>query len=219
MLKKIFLSLLALSFIVIGSCSLFGGYLLFHPEVAGRGIEWFTAQTLKSRPFNEQQDYFLQGIRDITIQSSSVPIELGIYDGDALNVEINGEVTGDITSLLSEQVVDDKLLLKILSPDSFMSFHLNINGQEYRPSQKHPVKAKILIPKKFKDKMTIQTQEAPVDAFLSDDFIIQLNLRSETGSVHSQWKPKSLPKLSDQTAMGTLDIQSERGNINVNGPL
>ncbi len=217
MLKKIVLTMLALSFIAIGSCSLFGGYILFNPEVAGRGIQWLTSQVLKPQPFNEQQDYFLQGVRDITIQSSSVPIELGVYDGEALKVEIRGQVTGDIMSLLTEQAVDEKLFLQILSPDSFTNFNISINGQEYNSNERHTVKAKILIPKNFKDKMTIQTQEAPIEATFSDDFIILLNLRSETGSVRSQWKPQPLPTTTDPSALGTLDIQSEHGDIKVRG--
>ncbi|MEK2688948.1 DUF4097 family beta strand repeat-containing protein [Bdellovibrio sp. GT3] len=215
MLKKILKGMIALFFIFVGGMIILIGYTIYNPDSIFTAFNKLTSFAVRDEDYKEQEEYFLQGIKHIHLQSGRMPINVRTYNGSTMKVSIEGSAPRFEKGPYVFQVTDaENIKLELQEPASAHWFHMNINGEEYTEQTESKLTATVYLPEKYTGRLQLETHSGNVTFFVDKNQIFEFELKSESGKIENQAQMNPQAASSpDQVAK--IQILTTSGNITV----
>lgn len=203
----------ALFFILAGSLVLMMGYVFNNPESVFKAFNSVTDKILQGQSYEENEEFFLQGIDEITITGRAGDIQVHTYNGSTLKINLSGKVPrferGPFIAQLAQQ---SKLNIELHEPLASHWIEMNINGQEYAKEDDSHLKADIYIPVSFKKTLKIETKEGSVHLHLPKNELYELDLQSLTGKIDNTIVQDPVETI-DPATVGKIQVLTNQGSI------
>ncbi len=215
MLKKFFLTAIALFLILTGSLVLMMGYVFNNPDVVFRAFDSVKERFLQGESHEENEEFFLQGLKEIVISSRRIEIDLKTHDGPTMKIRLHGKIPRfEQGPYILQMAEDDRLLVELREPLASHWIEMNINGQEMTQSSDAHLKAEVYIPLSFKNLVRVETREGKVSLHLPENSLYELDLQSVSGSIDNTLNQKSTPDV-ESSEVGRIQIKTIEGPISV----
>lgn len=215
MLKKIFLSVIALFFVLFGSLFLLMGYVFNNPEKVFSAFTSVTDRFLEGQDYHEKEEFFIQGIDTLQITGLRGTINLFIYDGPTLKLETQGKVPRfEQGPFILQNAEGDVLTLKIAEPQASHWIQMHVNGEEVTRESNSELQSTVYLPEKFKGRIILKTSSGGVNIKLAENQIYELDLQSQTGTISNTLKQKPTSNLN-QNEVGSIKVTTQSGPITV----
>lgn len=213
MLKKLLLGFAALFFIMIGAGILTMGYFFNHPVSIFNAFQSVTSKLTEGEKYEESEEYFLQGIQTLDIQSDQSNIEIIPVKSPTLKVVLTGKVPHfEKGPFLTQSGDPNHLILAIHEPMASQWIHININGHKSNLSTESGLTAKIFLPTQFLGELNIETNKGNVNFKTSKGKYYEFDLESETGNVENK-AGGELTEIINPDEVGKVRISTASGNI------
>lgn len=216
MLKKLFLTFIALVFILFGSLILMMGYVFNNPEKVFSAFNTMADKFMQSQDYKESEDFFIQGFETLRISSQRVDISVFIYNGISLKVLLHGKVPHFDSGPYILQTSDRSTLnVELHEPLASHWVQWNINGQEVTKESDSELKADIYVPESFKKSLSISTKSGSVLMQIPPRALYELNLQSVAGTIKNDFESPTTKADLRAEEVGRIEISTERGSITV----
>lgn len=213
MVKKFFLGLIALSFILFGSLILFMGYVLNNPTAVFDAFTSVTEKIIQNQHYEENSEFFLQGITQLSLNSRHTDIELQTYPGTTLKIALEGKVPRfEQGPFIIQQLEKDHLRIDLHEPLASQWIQMNVNGQEITTHSDSQLRARIYLPKAYRNSLSLQTQAGKVTLHLPPDQAYELDLQTVSGTINNLLTQKALPHTTLDN-VGKISVQTKEGAI------
>ncbi|UYL09179.1 DUF4097 domain-containing protein [Bdellovibrio sp. SKB1291214] len=215
MLKKLIMGAIALFFIFVGAMIILIGYTVYNPDSIFTAFNKVSQHFTRGEDYQEQEEYFLQGIKNINIKSNRMPIHVRTYNGSTLKVSLEGKAPrfekGPYLSQLSDQ---SSINIVLNEPMSTHWIHLSVNGEEYTEESDAKLVAAVYLPEKYAATLNLHSETGDIEFVVDKNQIFEFELKSELGKIdnHAQMNPAAATS-ADQVAK--IHIQTTSGNITV----
>ena len=215
MLKKLLLASAALFLILLGSLILMMGYVFNHPESIFNAFNSVTAKFTQGEKYEEKEEYFLQGIRQLSIKGHNSSLQVIPYNGATLKIELTGTIPRFERGPFLSQLGDgEQLAIEVHEPVASNWVHININGQENTTSSDTALSAKIYLPQTYRGVVSFTTKKGNVELLVPKEKFYQLDLQSTEGRILNELA-KTIPPGIQASEVGELHISTTSGNITV----
>lgn len=215
MLKKFFLSLIALFFILFGSLALLMGYVLNKPSSLFHAFQSITQKVIQDKEYEESEEFFLQGMKSILIQSRKVDICIHTHAGNTLKVLISGKIPRlENGPFILSKAAEESLELELHEPIASHWFQVNINGEEITSETDSHLRADIYLPVSYKDYLSIENEEGFVELEIPQNAPYELDLQSIAGKIENQLQHNE-EWTTPETQIGKIKIWTQKGPIKV----
>lgn len=216
MIKKIILSLIALFFIFVGSIVLFMGYIINNPDSVFQAVNTITDKVLQGQAYQENEEFFLQGLKEVVIQSPNTEMSVEVYRGDTLKIQLEGKVPQfEQGPFITQQAEKEKLHIRLQEPLANSWFHININGHETTTASDSNLKAKVFLPDSYKDLFVIEGKDGNIFFKIPEDLVYEIDLSSVTGKIQNNFVTKKPTSEIQPQEVGHIKIKTVEGSITV----
>lgn len=213
MLKKFFLGLIALFFVLLGSLILLMGYVFNNPDSVFNAFNSVTEKIIQAQDYEEKEEFFLQGIDQITFDSRQVDLNIRTYSGTTLKILLQGQVPRFERGPFILQTTDKSALhIQFQEPMASQWLQMNINGEEVTTKSDAQLRADIYLPQSFKNKVSVETRGGHVELRLPETDLYELDLQSISGKIDNRLKQKPTSEIQPQD-VGHIKIQTNTGSI------
>ncbi len=214
MLKKIFLSFIALCFILFGSLILMMGYVFNNPEKVFSAFSSVTDKFMEGQAYEENEEFFIQGIETLKITSSRVDLNVKMYEGSALKISLHGKVPRfDSGPYILQNSENNFLHVELHEPVASQWVQFNVNGHEMTKESDSHLQADVYVPKTFKKQILLQTGDGHVNLALPADSMYELDLKSVVGRIENNFEMEKTEVNPDD--VGHIEVSTEKGGIQV----
>lgn len=215
MLKKIFLTFIALFFILFGSLILMMGYVFNNPEKVFTAFSSMTEKFMDAQAYDENEEFFIQGIETLKISTQRVDINVQTYEGSLLKISLHGKVPRFDSGPYIVQTPDkNDLLVELHEPLASQWIQFNVNGQEYTKESDSQLQADIYVPLSFKKPLKIVSKSGSVTLRLPENVIYETDLKSVSGTITDEQKNKPTSNINPEE-VGRIEVSTEKGSITV----
>ncbi len=213
MLKKLFLGIIALFFILAGGLFLLMGYVFNNPDRVFHAFTKMTSQFTKGEKYEESEEYLLLGIREVTLRTKGVSLEVIPYSGSTLKISIEGEVPRfERGPFLYQESVETSLVIDIHEPVASQWISMNMNGEELTHSSNVQLKAKIYYPETFAGNLDVITENGSVHLKVPLQTPFELSLNTQEGKIKNDVNADIYKDLTI-TSMGKISVLTKTGDI------
>ncbi|WP_413292675.1 DUF4097 family beta strand repeat-containing protein [Bdellovibrio sp. HCB185ZH] len=215
MLKKLIMGAIALFFIFVGSMIILIGYTVYNPNSIFTAFNKVTKHFAEGEDHKEQEEYFLQGVQTIQVQSNRMQIHVRTYNGSTLKVLVEGKAPRFEKGPFVSQITDQGVLnIELHEPMSTHWIHMNINGEEYTDESESKLEASVYLPEKYTGTVQLRSHSGDIEFVVDKNQIYEFELKSEIGKIdnHAQMNPAAATS-PDQVAK--IHILTTSGNITV----
>lgn len=210
---RIFKAIIAVILIFLGLSILGVVYLFKNPEKIHQGFEYLVEKSLSGKDYQENEEFFLQGIETVSIDAPQVDINVRYGEGDSLKVFLKGQVSVfDGGPFIASRNITNSLNLNIQTNIS-SGFRLNINGEEIN-SNKNLLVAEIVVPTSYKNKVAVITHSGNIRVAIPAGVLTQVSADSRSGEILNSYQPQ-VTEPTDIQSVGSLELRSNLGNISV----
>ncbi|WP_374075408.1 hypothetical protein [Bdellovibrio bacteriovorus] len=218
MLKKFLLGLGALFFILVGSLILIMGYVFNNPDSVFNAFNSVTDKILQGQKYEENEEFFLQGMNRLTLSARRVDLSLKVHAGNTLKVHMHGKVPRfEQGPFVLQTAEKDAVHIQFQEPIASSWIQMNVNGQELTKESDSKLKADVYLPESFKGQVTIETRDGNVHLQIPEDLLYELELQSVSGKIQNNLKTKPVAEILPQE-VGHIKVQTTEGSISVNIP-
>ncbi|MGZ3775506.1 MAG: hypothetical protein ACXVCY_16420 [Pseudobdellovibrionaceae bacterium] len=215
MIKRILLGLMATFLITVGISILMAGYFFSHPEKFFQIVNSVTHRVFQSKKYEEKEEFFIQGVKDINFVASGMTLNIETYSGKTLKVHVQGKISPfDQGPFVLQTLENNVLQLDFRDVMASSWIHLNINGEEMTQNMDAQLEAKIYFPESFKGQLNVQTVRGKVALKLPSNTLYELDLQSSAGKISNMLKQKSPSTVSAQD-IGHIKVLTGTGDIAV----
>lgn len=212
MLKKIFLALVALFFIFIGSIWLLFSYVKSNPDFMSSALEKTIQHFTAGEPYEETHEELLQDIQHVQVNTNQAPVEVHFSNDSSLKILYTGKVPkSESGPFIIGQTEGVKINLVLREPLSSHFFQMNINGQDLTKASDSELMAKVFVPKSYKGTLRIESKTAAVTVLAPQNTPLQFDLQSVKGNVENLAIPPT--GLVDSNEIAIIQVQTNTGNI------
>ena len=192
------------------------GYVFNHPESIFDAFNSVTAKLTQGQAYEENEEYFLQGINEISLKSRRTHLELVPYQGSTLKIVLAGKIPRFEQGPFIAQIDEDpsRVVVQFHEPLASNWVHININGHESSSVSDSVLNAKIYIPKTFKGLINIANVEGAVDMQAPSDKMYEFELQSNSGHIENQMEGKVFDGVKPED-VGKIKITTTSGNITI----
>ncbi len=199
--------------ILVGAGILTMGYFFNHTTSIFNAFDSFTSKLTEGESYEENEEYFLQGIKAIDIISENTSVEVLPYDGTLLKIVMSGKIPHFEKGPFIIQSGDpENLIVELHEPVASTWVHININGHNSELSSDVSLKAKIYLPKNFVNDFKITTNQGPVKVFAPKDKIYEFDLESNSGEIKNLVVTDT-SKILNPAEIGKIHVTTNSGNI------
>ncbi len=215
MLKKLLLGFAALFLVLVGSLILMMGYVFNHPESIFDAFNSVTSKLTQGEPYEEKEEFFLQGIKSLQINSGRTNLQIIPYNGPSLKIELTGKIPRFERGPFIVQGGDpSNLVLEIHEPLASNWVHINVNGHESSSVSDSSLTAKIYLPKNYVAPISIENIEGAVEVSVPKDKLYEFDLQSRTGKIDNETTGKVVEGINP-AEVGKIRIMTTSGNISI----
>lgn len=213
MLKKLILAAFALFLVFAGGLILMAGYVLNNPQSVFTAFTKVTNKFIQGEAYEEHEEFLLQGIQNLKIETRSLKVEALPYDGATLKVSIEGEIPRfERGPFIVQEAAGDNLALTLHEPLASQWVSVNVNGEEYAQGTDSKLTAKIYYPTAYKGHIFIETKEGPVHIQMPAAIPFELDLKSVTGKITNSVDSTHYTAPADGI-IGKITISTDTGEI------
>ena len=215
MLKKLLLSLAALFLILVGSLILLMGYVFNNPDSVFKAFNSVTEKIMQGQAYEENEEFFLQGIENLNISSRSVDVNIKIYSGSTLKISLHGKVPRyESGRFISQAAESDNLHLSFREPMASSWVQINVNGQETTQESDSSLNADVYVPESFKGNLIVTTQQGDVRLQVAKHLLYEWDLQSASGKIENSLGENEKPtSVINPAEVGHIKIQTQQGSI------
>lgn len=217
MLKKILLGLVALFFILAGSLVLLMGYVFNNPESVFKVFNSVTDKILQGQDYEENEEYFLQGIDTLQLVSRQVDTEIYFHKGNTLKVSLHGKVPRyENGPFISQNNESSSLNIQLREPLASSWIHMNVNGEEMTQESNSDLKSTIYVPEAYRGHVNIETTHGHVLIHLPSDGLYETDLQSVSGKIENKVGLKEKPTSPiHPNEVGHIRVRTKEGSITI----
>ncbi|KYG66131.1 hypothetical protein AZI86_03455 [Bdellovibrio bacteriovorus] len=213
MLKKIFLTFIALFFILFGSLILMMGYVFNNPEKVFTAFSSMTEKFMDAQDYEEHEEFFIQGIETLKISTQAVDLNVQTYEGSSLKISLHGKVPRfDSGPYILQTPEQNGLLVELYEPQASQWIQFNVNGQEYTKESDSRLQADIYVPQSYKKTLNISSKDGSVTLKLPETAIYETDLKSASGEITNELKEKPTSNINPQE-VGRIEVSTDKGSI------
>lgn len=213
MLKKIFLTIIALFFILFGSLILMMGYVFNNPEKVFTAFSSMTEKFMDAQDYEEHEEFFIEGIDSLKISTQRVDIKVQTYEGSYLKISLHGKVPRfDSGPYILQTPEQNALLVELHEPQASQWIQFNVNGQEFTKETDSRLQADVYLPLSFKKTLRINNKNGSVTLILPETAIYETDLQSISGEITNELKEKPTSNINPQE-VGRIEVSTEQGSI------
>lgn len=212
MFKKILLATVAIFFIFIGAIILSVGYFYNHPEKFFNAFQKVTDRILEGKKYEETEEFFLQGIDEISFQSENTDVFIETYSSEQLKIEITGNIPEFVNGPFINTRANRNLLnIIFIEPAASSWIRWNVNGEEISKKSNAQLQAHIYLPENYKDKIELSTSEGRVHLRLAKTSLYELEIRSDSGNISNNLQQDVAS--ADSQKAGHITIKTKSGSV------
>ncbi|MFS4459518.1 hypothetical protein [Bdellovibrio sp. HCB2-146] len=213
MLKKLILAAIALFLVFAGGLILMAGYVLNNPESVFSAFTKVTNKFVQGEAYKENEEFLLQGIKTLKIDTRSVKIELVPYDDSTLKVVLEGEIPRfERGPFLNQEAIGEDLIVTINEPLASQWISVNVNGEEYAQGTDSKLTAKVYYPSSYKGHITVETKDGPVHVKVPETVPFEVELNSATGKIANKVDASKYVAPADGI-IGKITVRTEAGDV------
>lgn len=213
MLKKFFLGLVALFFVLLGSLILIMGYVFNNPDSVFNAFNSVTEKIIQAQDYEENEEFFLQGIEHITFNSRQVDLKIQTHSGTTLKILLQGQVPRfEQGPFILQTTEKNTLNIHFQEPMASQWLQLNINGQEVTTKSDARLHADVYLPQSFKNQVSVETREGHVELRLPEADLYEIDLQSISGKIDNRLTQKPTSEIQPKD-VGHIKIQTNTGSI------
>ncbi|UOF00951.1 DUF4097 family beta strand repeat-containing protein [Bdellovibrio reynosensis] len=213
MLKKLLLALAALFLVLAGSLILIMGYVFNNPDSVFNAFNTVTQKFLQGQAYEENGEFFLQGMDEIIISSRSTDVQIKTYAGSTLKLSLKGKVPRFENGPFILQTPEKNLLhVELREPLASQWIQITVNGEEHTQESDAQLVAEVFIPESFKKKITVESRNGHLHLQLPEEVLYELDLQSISGKITNNLKQKPTSDLVPQE-VGQIKLQTAEGSI------
>lgn len=191
------------------------GYVFNNPGSVFKAINSVSDRFLQGQDYEENEEFFLQGMDEVSITSRSVEIDLRTYTGSTLKIALKGQIPRfEQGPFILQSTENNQLRLEIQEPLASHWIQMNINGEELTKATDSKLKAEIYIPQNYRKLLRIESREGQVHLQLPEDSLYELDLQSISGNISNTLKQKPTSEVNPQE-VGRIQIHTIEGPITV----
>lgn len=215
MLKKFFLGLMALFFVLLGSLILLMGYVFNNPQSVFTAFNTVTDKFFQGQKYEEKEEFFIQGMDTLSFTSRHTDMKVKTYSGSTIKVLLQGRIPRfEQGPYILQTAEGSQLHIDFQEPLASQWIQMNINGQEVTQESDAKLIAEIYIPESFKKQIHIQSKSGSVSLALPEEKAYELDLQSVSGKIENLLKQKPTSDIQSHE-VGHIQIQTEQGSIKV----
>lgn len=189
------------------------GYVLNNPESVFSAFTKVTNRFMQGEAYREEEEFLLQGIRTLKIDTQSVKIELLPYDDSTLKVVLEGEIPRfERGPYLNQEAVSEELYITVNEPLASQWISVNVNGEEYAQGTDSKLTAKVYYPSQFKGHIHVMTKDGHVHVKAPEKVPFEIDLASTTGKV-SNTVDMSRYEAPADGLVGKITVTTEAGQV------
>lgn len=213
MLKKLLLALAALFLVLAGSLILIMGYVFNNPDSVFNAFNTVTQKFLQGQAYEENGEFFLQGMDEIIISSRSTDVQIKTYAGSTLKLSLRGKVPRFESGPFIVQTPEKNVLhIDLHEPLASQWIQITVNGEEHTQESDAQLVAEVYIPESFKKKITVESRNGHLQLQLPEEVPYELDLQSISGKITNNLKQKPTSDLVPQE-VGQIKLQTAEGSI------
>lgn len=215
MLKRIFLGLVALFFVLVGVSILTVGYFFTYPEKFFGVLHSVTDRVFEGQKYEHNEEFFLEGISTIELSSQEMNLSFEVYSGSSLKVVVLGKIPRFEQGPFVFQTLE-KNKLHFDFRDAFASswIQMNVNGKEISHGSDVQLEARVYVPEFFKGVLNVNTQSGNVRVRLPRNLFYEVDLRSASGRISNSLRQETGSGILKES-VGHIKVQTETGSISV----
>nr|WP_295900197.1 hypothetical protein [uncultured Bdellovibrio sp.] len=215
MLKKFLLGLGALFFILMGSLILIMGYVFNNPDSVFTAFNSVTNKIMQGQKYEENEEFFLQGMNNLTLSSRRVDLSLKIYSGNTLKVQLHGKIPRfEQGPFITQTAEKDAVHVEFHEPIASSWIQMNVNGKELTQESDAKLQADIYLPESFKNHVSIETRDGNVSLQIPKELLYELDLQSISGKIQNNVTSNPTGEVLPQN-VGHIKVQTAEGAITV----
>ncbi|XGC80354.1 hypothetical protein ACES2L_13560 [Bdellovibrio bacteriovorus] len=213
MLKKLLLALAALFLVLAGSLILIMGYVFNNPDSVFNAFNTVTQKFLQGQAYEENGEFFLQGMDEIIISSRSTDVQIKTYAGNTLKLSLRGKVPRFEKGPFIVQTPEKNILhVDLHEPLASQWIQITVNGEEHTQESDAQLVAEVYVPESFKKKITVESRNGHLHLQLPEEVPYELDLQSISGKITNNLKQKPTSDLVPQE-VGQIKLQTAEGSI------
>jgi len=189
------------------------GYVLNNPQSVFTAFTKVTNKFIQGEAYEEHEEFLLQGIANLKIETRSLKLEMLPYDGATLKVSLEGEIPRfERGPFIVQEAAGDNLALTLHEPLASQWVSVNVNGEEYAHGTDLKLAAKIYYPTNYKGHIFVETKEGPVQILMPQSIPFELDLKSVTGKITNTVDSTHYTAPADGI-IGKITISTDTGEI------
>ena len=203
---------IAIFFILVGSLILMIGYAIYNPNSIFTAFDKITTHFTRGEPYNENGEFFLQGIETLHIKTGRMKLEVVPYTGNTLKIALEGKIPRfEHGPFIVERASENQVVIELHEPIASQWIHMNINGKEVAEESNSSLIGKVYLPRNFKGTAAIETDSGPVEMTLPKDLFYEFDLKSSSGKIDNKAVVDSTLPIPAEVAK--IHILTTTGNI------
>lgn len=204
----------AIFFILVGSLILMIGYAIYNPQSIFTAFDKVTTHFTRGEAYNENGEFFLQGIQTLSIKTGRMKLEVLPYSGSTLKIALEGKIPRfEHGPFIVERASDSHVIIELHEPIASQWIHMNINGKEVAEESDSSLVGKIYLPQNFKGMTSIENSSGAVEVTLPKDLFYEFDLKSTSGKIENKVVIDPNAKVPDEVAK--LRVLTTTGNITI----
>lgn len=191
------------------------GYVFNNPFSVFNNFNSFTEKILQGQKYEENEEFFVQGIEHISFTTQRVDVQLRTYPGSTLKVVLHGKVPRFEQGPFILQVAErNNLRIEFQEPFASQWMHMTVNGEEKTIESDAQLRADIYLPQSYKNKVSIEAEKGEVKLLLPEDQLYELDLQSVSGKIENHLKQKPTAEIQPEK-VGHINVRSTEGSISI----
>lgn len=212
MFKKLLLAAVAIFFILLGAVILSVGYFYNHPETFFNAFQKITDKVLEGKKYEETEEFFVQGIDQITLKSHSIDLVIETYPSNQLKIKVSGNIPEfENGPFIKAQANKNILDLVFVEPAASSWIHLNVNGEEISKKANARLQAHVYLPESYKNKIEVSTVDGRVELRLAKSSLYELEIKSDSGNISNNLQ-QDIAAAGSQKA-GHITVKTKSGSV------
>lgn len=192
------------------------GYVFNNPEKVFSAFSSVTDKFMDGQAYEENEEFFIQGIETLKITSSKVDIHVRPYNGSSLKISLHGKVPRfDSGPYILQNSEKSSLHVELHEPVASQWVQFNVNGHEMTKESDSHLQADVYVPEDFKKQISIETQNGAVQLSLAAESLYELDLKSVSGKIQNSFEMKKPTAEVKPEEVGRIDVSTEKGTITV----
>lgn len=189
------------------------GYVFNNPSSVFNAFSSMTEKFIHGQSYEENEEFFLQGVEQLKLNSRQVDLNIKTYPGTTLKVHLQGQIPRfESGPFILQTTEKNTLQIDIREPLASQFIQMTVNGEEITQKTDSQLHADVYVPQSFKKQLVVQNREGKVVLRLPSETLYEIDLQSVTGKIENTLKQKPTSDVQPQD-VGHISVRTKEGSI------